>query len=61
MSLWTRARACWEILIKGEYTPDDYRSRHAQKQWNICEQRRRDLEVSTRPRSDCPESEYMDQ
>ena len=61
MSLRTRLRLCWTVLVKGTYDPKNYKTRHAQKQWNTCEQRRKDLEVSCRPRTDCADSEYMDQ
>ena len=58
MSLWTRARLCWAVLTEGEFNPRNYRSRRAQKQWEICEQRRKDMEVESRPSTDCPESEW---
>ena len=63
MSFWTRVKLCWYVFTKGSLPAKlkEYRSRHAQKQWNICEQRRIDMEVASRPRTDCPESEYMNQ
>ena len=61
MSLWTRVRCCWAIVTKGSVNLEPYRSRRAQKAWDICEQRRKDLEVNSRPRTDCPDSEFGDQ
>jgi len=61
MGLWTRLRLCWTVFFSGKYDPEVYRTRHAQKQWNVCEQRRRDLEATHRPREDCPESEFGNQ
>jgi hypothetical protein len=61
LSLWTRLRLCWDMLTRGKYDPRDYKTVHEQEQWNICEQRRRDMEVASRPRTDCPESEFGDQ
>lgn len=57
----TRIKLCWRVLTRGTYDPDKYRTRHAQKQWRTCEQRRRDLDATIRPKRDCPESEFGDQ
>jgi hypothetical protein len=43
MSFWTRIKLCWKALMHGTYEPAEYRTRDAQKQWEICERRRRDL------------------
>ena len=58
----TRARLCWQILIKGSYDPKDYKTIHEEEQWEICEQRRKELAGSTRQRTEfgC-DSEYMEQ
>ena len=58
----TRLRLCWDVLTKGKYDSRDYRTIHQQEQWELCEQRRKELIASTRPRSEfnC-DSEYMEQ
>ena len=58
----TRLKLCWVVLTKGTYNPAEYRTKHAQKQWDICRERDRDMNAAVRPRvDDCPESEFGDQ
>ena len=62
MRLWTRLRLCWDALTKGKYDSRDYRTIHEQEQWEICEQRRKELEAAHRPRREFQgESEFGDQ
>ena len=58
----TRAKLCWSVLTKGKYDPRDYKTIRQQEQWDICEQRRRDLEGGHRPREPFPyDDDYMEQ
>ena len=61
MSLWTRLRLCWDVCTRGKYDPRDYKTIHEQEQWDICEQRRKELAKGHRPRTKFKESEYGDQ
>ena len=61
MSFLTRLRLCLRVLIKGTYDPYKYVTRGAQKQREVCEKRRRDLEKTIRPRTPYTESEFGDQ
>jgi hypothetical protein len=49
MSFWTRIKLCFRVLVRGNYNPEDYKTRGAQRQWIICENRRRELEKTVRP------------
>jgi hypothetical protein len=51
LSWLNRLRLCWEVFTRGKYDPRDYRTIRAQEQWEICEQRRKELAASTRPRT----------
>ena len=46
----TRMRLCWEVFTRGKYDPRDYRTIQEQGQWERCEQMRKDLASSCRPR-----------
>ena len=48
----TRLRLCWVVLTKGEYDPEDYKTKKQEAQWQICEQRRKELEATIRPRTE---------
>ena len=61
MSFWTRIRFCWTVLTRGAYDPRDYMSRHAAKELKICQQREKEMQAATRPRTEVTESEYMGQ
>ena len=51
LSWLTRLRLCWEVFTRGQYDPRDYRTRHQEQQWQICEERRKEMEKCTRPRT----------
>ena len=51
LSWLTRLSLCWDVLIRGRYDTRDYKTIHQQEQWDICEQRRKELESSVRPRT----------
>ena len=57
----TRLKLCWAVLSKGVYDPKKYKTIHDQQQQEVCDQRRRELDATKRPRTDGPESEYGDQ
>jgi len=61
MGFWTRIKLCWKVLMGKTFNLEEYRTRHSQKQWEICERRRRDLEKTIQPRTPCKESEFGDQ
>jgi hypothetical protein len=62
LSFLTRIKLCWEVLTRGEYDPRNYRTRHLEKQWQICEKRRKELEACTRPRTEyAPRDDWLGQ
>ena len=61
MSWITRLRLCWTVLTKGAYNTKMYRTRHAQRQWDMCRQRDKELQRTCRPRSGFPQTEWWDQ
>jgi hypothetical protein len=52
MSLRTRLRLCWDVFTRGKYDPRDYRTIREEEAWARCEQMRKELAASTRPRTD---------
>ena len=63
LSWGTRLKLCWAVLTRGEYDAKEYISQHAQEQWEICERRRKEMELCTRPRTERLQStdEYLEQ
>ena len=58
----TRLRLCWNVLTKGKYNWREYRTRHDEEQWLICEQRREEMDACVRERRPFPYSkEEMEQ
>ena len=47
----TRLKLCWAVLSRGEYTPEDYKTINEQDRWEICEQRRKELQKCVQPRT----------
>ena len=46
----TKLRLCWDVLTKGQYDPRDYKTINEQEAWDRCEQMRKELESTHRPR-----------
>ena len=51
LSWLNRIKLCWNALLKGKVRPEDCKTIHEEEQWETCEQRRKHLEKSTRPRT----------
>ena len=51
----TRLKLCWSVLIKGTYDPKEYRTREAQKQWDLCRRRDKEMASTIRPRTETGE------
>jgi len=54
----TRLELCWDVLASGVLNPQKYRGKRAQEQWEICEQRRKELAACCRPRTNVGRSIY---
>ena len=52
---WTRIKLCWSVLTTGAYNPKDYRTRDAQKQWDICQKRQAEMDACIQPRTETHE------
>jgi hypothetical protein len=57
----TRLRLCWDVATRGKYDPRDYKTIHQEEQWAICEQRRKELAATCRPRQPFPYKDPMDE
>jgi len=58
----TRLKLCWSVLVKGTFIPEDYKTRHYQRQWDICRQRDKEMQEACRKRTRyTSDSEYMEQ
>ena len=47
----TRFKLCYQVLLYGLFDPTQYRTRYAQKQWEICQKRQREMDACVRPRT----------
>jgi hypothetical protein len=47
----TRIRLCWDVLVKGIFKREHYKTIHEQEQWDICRQRDKEMNATTRPRT----------
>ena len=63
LSWGTRLKLCWTVLTKGKYNPALYRTRHYEEQWQICQQRLKEMQATCRPRTDftCRDPNDMEQ
>lgn len=46
----TRLRICWCVLLSGDCDFKKYKTIHQQEQWDICENRRKEMGACVRPR-----------
>jgi len=61
LSFSTRMKLCWDVLTRGKYDTRDYKTILEQEQWEICEKRRKEMDVSCRPREPFPYADPMDE
>ena len=57
MSWKTRLKAVWDILVHGNLINAPYRTKHAEKQFELCQQRQREMDACIRPRTETYEHE----
>ena len=48
----TRLSLCWTVLTKGKYNPKDYKTKHEEKQFRICQKRLKEMQACVRPRTE---------
>ena len=57
----TRLRLFWDVATTGTYDHRDYKTIHEEEQWELCEQRRKELESTCRPRRAYTYNDPMDE
>ena len=48
----TRIKLCWTVLTTGKYNPKEYKTKHEDEQWQICQKRLKEMQATIRPRSE---------
>ncbi len=46
----SRLKLCWEVFTRGKYDSRDYKTIREEERWERCEQMRKDLASTCRPR-----------
>ena len=58
MSWSSRLKLCWNVLTRGVYNPEDYKSKEEQRRWDSCRKRDKEMNACIRPRTEVGENEY---